>query len=151
MSAIRELTALQEEIAALGRRQRALEDKLLELMEEAEPVEAELHSLRDERAGLDEVAVNAAADLADAEAEIDSALAVLQSRRFDAAIPVPAALLSEYETIRGRMGGIGVARLSGDRCGGCHLMLSAMEADRIKHLPPDEVAHCEECGRLLVR
>jgi len=151
VSAPRELTALQEEIAALGRRQRALEDKLLELMEEAEPVEAELLSLDDERAELDTIAVNLTADLAEAEAEIDTALTALTSRRFDAAIPVPSDLLSDYEKLRDRLGGIGVARLVGNRCGGCHLTLSAVEVDRIKHVTPDEVVHCEECGRLLVR
>ena len=34
---------------------------------------------------------------------------------------------------------------------GCHLALSAMELDRIRHAPPDVVCHCEECGRILVR
>jgi predicted nucleic acid-binding Zn-ribbon protein len=145
------LLALQEEIAALGRRQRSLEDKQLELMEEAEPVEAELESFAGERDELDAVAVNLTADLAEEEAEIDAALAVLTSKRFDAAIPVAPPLLEEYEKLRVRHDGIAVARLVGGRCGGCHLMLSAVEVDRIKRLGPDEIAHCEECGRLLVR
>jgi predicted nucleic acid-binding Zn-ribbon protein len=60
-------------------------------------------------------------------------------------------LVSEYERLRAGLGGIGVARLEGGRCLGCQLMLSAVERDRLKGLPPDEVVHCEECGRLLVR
>ena len=44
-----------------------------------------------------------------------------------------------------------MARLSGNRCEGCHLTLSAVDVDRIRHLPPDEHAYCTECNRLLVR
>ena len=44
-----------------------------------------------------------------------------------------------------------MARLVGTNCGGCHLTLSAVELDRIRHQPGDAVVLCEECGRLLVR
>ena len=44
-----------------------------------------------------------------------------------------------------------MARLVGTNCGGCHLTLSAVELDRIRHAPPDEMVFCGECGRLLVR
>ena len=39
----------------------------------------------------------------------------------------------------------------GGSCGGCHLSLSAVDVDRIKKLPPEAPAYCEECGRLLAR
>jgi predicted nucleic acid-binding Zn-ribbon protein len=64
---------------------------------------------------------------------------------------VPAELLAEYERLRKALGGIGVARLNGNRCEGCHLTLSAMDVDRIRHEPDDVLIHCEECGRLLLR
>jgi uncharacterized protein len=52
--------------------------------------------------------------------------------------------------LRHDLGGIAVARLVGTNCGGCHLTLSAVELDRIRHEPGDAVVICEECGRLLV-
>ncbi|MEZ5140978.1 MAG: C4-type zinc ribbon domain-containing protein [Acidimicrobiales bacterium] len=52
--------------------------------------------------------------------------------------------------MRSQLGGVAVARLHGGACGGCHLQLPAAEVDRIKHLPEDQLATCEECGRLLV-
>ncbi|MDZ7733961.1 MAG: C4-type zinc ribbon domain-containing protein [Acidimicrobiia bacterium] len=64
---------------------------------------------------------------------------------------VSPAHLEEYEKLRRQLGGIGVAPLEGGTCGGCNLTLSAVERDRIKSEPPDAVIHCEECGRLLVR
>ena len=63
---------------------------------------------------------------------------------------VPADLLAQYTSLRGGRGGIGVSRLIGSQCGGCHLTLSAMEVSRLRKLPEGEVAHCEECGRILV-
>ena len=64
---------------------------------------------------------------------------------------IDADLLGEYDELRKRSGGIAIARLVSGHCGGCHLSLSAVEIDRIKKLPPEAPAHCEECGRLLAR
>ena len=36
-------------------------------------------------------------------------------------------------------------------CGGCHLTLSAVELDRVRHQPEGTLVFCGECGRLLVR
>ena len=55
-----------------------------------------------------------------------------------------------YDKLRGGMGGIAIARMIGGQCGGCHLGLSAMEVARLRKLPDGEIAHCEECGRILV-
>jgi predicted nucleic acid-binding Zn-ribbon protein len=53
--------------------------------------------------------------------------------------------------LRGRLGGIGAARLVGSRCDGCQLTLAAAEVERVKRADPGTVVHCEECGRILVR
>jgi uncharacterized protein len=73
------------------------------------------------------------------------------AERADIAAAVDAELLERYEGLRHDLGGIAVARLVGTNCGGCHLTLSAVELDRIRHQPDDVVVLCEECGRLLVR
>jgi predicted nucleic acid-binding Zn-ribbon protein len=147
----RELQALQDEIASLNRRVGLLEDDEIAVMEQLEPVEAAIaeHDARivEERATIDRLRDR----LSVAEAEIDVELDAEQAARAVAVAAVPDALLGEYEAIRARAGGIGVARLSAGVCGGCHLRLPAVEVDRIKKLPPDALAHCEECGRLLVR
>ena len=44
----------------------------------------------------------------------------------------------------------GRARLVGSHCDGCHLELSSVEVEKIRALPPGEVATCEQCGRILV-
>jgi hypothetical protein len=147
----RELTALQEEMEALSRRQRQLEDQELELMEQAEPIDADLVTFAADRAKLDEQAIGLLARIAEDEVTIDAELADVEAKRADAVAGIPAELLAEYESLRHALGGIGVARLTGNRCEGCHLTLSAVDVDRIRRAPDDELPHCTECNRLLVR
>lgn len=147
----RELTALQDEITSLQRRQRQLEDQELELMEQAEPLDAALAELAAARSTLDADAMTYSSAIAEAEVAIDTELNDVNARRTQAAEPVPPDLLAEYERLRKALGGIGVARLNGNRCEGCHLTLSAVDVDRIRHAPDGVLVHCEECSRLLVR
>lgn len=151
VSAPRELQAMQDELAALGRRQGVLEDNVLELMVELEPVDEELRALDQQQAVLDEEAVSLTVTIAEAEASLLGEIDGLSATRAAAVVELGPELVAEYEGLRGRLGGVGAAPLIGNRCGGCHLTLSAMEVDRIRHLPPDAIVHCDECDRLLVR
>ncbi len=83
-------------------------------------------------------------------AEIDAALGEAVGSRAAATALLPAALSDRYETLRARLKGTGAARLLGSRCDGCHLELSSVEVEKIRALPPGEVATCEQCGRILV-
>jgi predicted nucleic acid-binding Zn-ribbon protein len=146
----RELQALQDEVASLGRRVGLLEDSELEVMEQLEPVDAATVANQAEITRLEGEIDRLAMELTAASAELDVELAEVEGLRAAAAQAVPDELLEEYEHIKANSGGVGVARLTGGQCGGCHIKLSAMESDRIKHLPPDSVAYCDECGRILV-
>jgi predicted nucleic acid-binding Zn-ribbon protein len=147
----RELQAMQDEIAALKRRVGQLEDQELELMEQIEPLDADLAKVAAERRGLDDRAVSLRAAIAEGEVSIDAELAIVQAERAAAAGSIDADLMAQYDQMRPKLGGIAIARLVGGHCQGCHLALSAVEVDRIKKLPPEEPAPCEACGRLLAR
>ena len=151
VSALKDLRALQDEIASLGRRQRELEDRELELMEEAEPLDGELARAADARAAIDAAATSLLAAITEAEVAIDAELDGLLAQRNALVAPIPESLLAEYEHKRKAADGIAVARLVGNRCEGCHLMLSAVDVDRIRHESPDALVHCSECDRILVR
>lgn len=150
VSAARELQALQDELKSLKRRQTTLEDSELELMEMAEPLDADLTRLAGERSAADDEATRLTVALAEAEVAIADELATVEAERMAAVKEVDPALLAEYERLRGQLSGIAVARLVGKSCGGCHLGLSAVEVDRIRKTPPGDIVHCEECGRILV-
>jgi predicted nucleic acid-binding Zn-ribbon protein len=147
----RELQALQEEIASLGRRISDLEDTELELMVERDPLDEQAAALGGQRDALAAQAEELLRRITVAEAEIDAEIESEAAARATAAESVPADLLADYETLRSKRAGIGVAKLEHGTCQGCHMQLSAMELDRIKALPPDARITCEDCGRLLVR
>ena len=151
VSAPKELQAIQDEIKSLNRRRNALEDDVLVQMEAAEPLDAALGAQRAQRAELDAQLAVIRDHLAAAEGVIDSEVARLQDERDNLASGLDPALLRQYDDLRRRLGGVAVARLEGSSCRGCHLQLAAVELDRIRKLDPEVVAHCEECGRILVR
>ena len=150
ITAPRELQALQDELATIARRTSELEDELLEILTDLEPIEEAIAALDDETRALAERRTQVESSLAAAEAEVDAQATSVRAERDDAAATLSAEVLADYETRRRQLGGIAVARLNGSSCGGCHLTLSAVEIDRIRKLPADEPATCEECGRMLV-
>lgn len=150
VNAARELQALQDELASLKRRQTSLEDEELELMEAAEPLDADLDRLAVDQAAADEEATSLTAALAEAETSVSADLERALAAREQSVVGIDDQLVAEYERLRRELGGVAVARLAGTSCGGCHLSLSAVEVDRIRKTPAGAMVHCEECGRILV-
>ena len=150
VSATRDLQAMAAEIDSLKRRVSSLEDHTLEVMDEREPLDAEVAGLEQQREELEAAAGVIRRRIAAAEAEIDGEVAVERERRQTLAAQLPAELASSYERLRARLGGVGAARLEHGSCTGCHLKLPATELDRLKRLPADALVHCEQCGRILV-
>lgn len=150
VSASRELTAMSEEVDHLKARRSATEDKVLEVMEEREPVDAEVTQLESTQADLDGEVLAARDALAAAERVADDEIAAKTAEREAAAKDVPADLTATYERLRSKLGGVGAAKLVGSNCSGCHLSLPATELDRIRHAKGDELFFCDQCGRILV-
>jgi uncharacterized protein len=151
VSASRELQAMQGEIDSIRERVSHLEDGALEAMDEREPLDAEVDGFDAQLDALDELAAELERRIAEAEAEVDAELATEQAARAGVASSVPDDLTKTYEQLRARLGGVGAARLDGNRCSGCHLTLPATELDRIRHADANELFYCEQCGRILVR
>ena len=151
VSAIKELQALQEEIAVLGRRQRELEDQVLELMEAAEPVDDRIAGLQADREAAEATAATARAEVAAGEAEVDERIAEVQDRRAALVAEVDPADLRRYESLRSRFGSSTVVTFDGRNCVGCPLSMPAVEADRVKHEPAGTLLDCGECERLVLR
>jgi predicted nucleic acid-binding Zn-ribbon protein len=146
----KELTAIQEEVAGLKRRQSTLEDELLELMEQRETLEAELAELATRREGFttEQAEVTKARDAA--LVEIDGELDGERAARDAVAPAVGEQLRALYDQVRARQGGIGAAALVGNTCQGCRVSISPVELAAIRKLPPEEIKRCENCRRILV-
>lgn len=146
----KELESLQHEVATLARRQSALEDVELEVLERQEALAATVARLTRERDGLQ-------AQLDDVTARRDSALAALddealqlQRQRVGLVAGLDAALLALYEKIRAT-GVTAAAMLRQRRCEGCRMELNPQDLERIRAAADDQVVRCEECGGILVR
>lgn len=151
VSASRELQAMADEVASLGRRRAELEDQVVELMEAVEPVESQVAGFEAERRAMDEEQEGLVAELGAGEREIDAEAEVEARIRGQVAATLSAELVGRYERLRARLGGVGAARLEHGSCGGCHLAIPSAELDRIRRAPPDAVLTCDQCGRILVR
>ncbi|WP_420440460.1 zinc ribbon domain-containing protein [Candidatus Poriferisodalis sp.] len=148
----KEAEALTAEAASLARRQTEIEDHILELMEELEP-------LNDTRAGLAARQAEArermdAVDgaIAAAEHQASSERSEVSSAREALVASADPSLVALYEERRTAARGAPVlGRLVGTTCSACHLEVPSVDYERIVHLGPDELAECPQCGALLVR
>jgi predicted nucleic acid-binding Zn-ribbon protein len=151
VSSPRELQAMQADIDQLRRQAREREDEELEVMMRREALDAEVAELEAAQAALVAEINTLVAAIEKQEAEIDAELAVEAEARAALVPSIPEATMRLYEQVRAGNQGVGAARLVGMNCQACHLALPATEVDRIRHLPPDELARCEHCGAILVR
>lgn len=147
----RELQAIQDEISSLKRRQSELEDAALAIMDEIEPLEAQLADAAAARARHEADLERVRQTITVLEAEIDAETASLDAERRTLAASIDATVVAKYESLRRSMGGVAVAKLEAGSCRGCHIKLSAVDLDRVLHQPPDAVVNCEQCGRILIR
>src|SRR5947209_3691288 len=145
MSALEDLLVVQEHDSAADR----LRHKLDTL-----PEKARLAEVDQTLAGIDASMADVGRrrdDVVRRQQRHEAELATELDARGAAAAGIPEDLLSQYERLRAKQGGIGAARLVGNRCSGCHLTLPATELDRLRHQTPDVVVLCDQCGRILVR
>lgn len=147
----REAEALQHEIATLETRRGELDDAELTAMEEQTRLERELDELLAREESLTAEYLGAESALAEAESDIDGELTRISERLDGLRSEVDKATLRRYDRLRKNFV-IAAATLSGSRCEGCHLDLSAAELDDVRDTAAakDGVAECPQCGRLLV-
>jgi predicted nucleic acid-binding Zn-ribbon protein len=150
VSSPRELQAMQADIDQLRRHERNLETRELELMEAREPLDANLAELDARRAALVADVDRERASLESAEVAIDQEMAEERKAREGIAGELEPALVGDYERRRGRARGVGVARLVGMTCQGCHLSIPATEVDSIRRAPEGTISYCDNCGCILV-
>jgi predicted nucleic acid-binding Zn-ribbon protein len=150
VSASRDLQAMDHEVHHLSARQAQFEEEEIALLEEEEPFDSLLVEHEAAASSLAAEAGRLSAAVDEAEGEIRLSIAEEERLRAESASRLPDDLAARYERLRARLGGVGAARLVGDRCDGCHLTLPSVEFERIRHLAPGEFATCPQCDRILV-
>lgn len=146
----KELESLQHEVATLARRQSALEDVELEVMERVEALGAEVDRLTAERDGLQAQVDEVTRRRDQATTALDDEALALDRQRVGMVAGLDAALLALYEKIRAT-GITAAAMLRQRRCEGCRMELNPQDLQRIRAAADDDVVRCDECGGILVR
>ena len=147
----REAEALMHEIATINARRGGLDDDELAALDGLAEGEAELAARQAELPGLELAMADALAALNTAAFGLDADASELTTRREAAVAQLSADELTRYQQVRAQFGGVGVARLEGSHCSGCHMDLSPAELDGVKSAGAGEVSECPQCGRILVR
>lgn len=147
----KQLQSLQSELESLARRQSALEDIELEIMERVEGALAAVAQLTEERDSLAEERETIATSVHEQLSAIAAERRLVDEQRADLAAGIPADLIGLYDKVRSEHGGVGAAPLHRGTCQGCRLTLPPTEIEALRAAPPEAVIRCEECRRILVR
>lgn len=142
----KELTDLQHEVEALGRRRASLEDDALLMM-------MEIDERKTQKAAADAEVERLAGEFTTASATLrqeQHSLALhlnnlLEKRARQVALAQPA-LLKTYDTLTRQKNGLAVAGLRNNKCLGCQLTLSG---SIIRAVDEGKLVYCENCGRIL--
>lgn len=150
VSSERELEALRNELSSLKQRKAALEDDLLEIMEQIEELESMVAALTERHGELTAQLPELAQARDQAATDIDAELVEQRARRAEVAGELPEEVVRYYEELRERKQGLAVAPLQGRTCQGCRLELTAIELEEAEERARTGLARCEQCGRILV-
>lgn len=142
-----EYTALLHEISIAKAEKDRLEEQLLELMEQADAIAADVKAAEKALAEEERRVAGEKAVLAEELGRIDAELARLAAERKASATAIEPRTLALYEQlIKGRKG-LAVARMTGEICEACHVRLRPHVTQQIRR--NDSVVQCDSCQRIL--
>ncbi|MBN9744908.1 MULTISPECIES: zinc ribbon domain-containing protein [unclassified Amycolatopsis] len=146
----KQMTDIEHELQTLGRRKGALEDDLLELMEQREALGLDAQRTSAEVDKATQAVEAAAARRDEAFKDLDTTEARRKEDRAKLLPRFPEPLLKLYTRVYDHKG-IGAALLRARRCGACQLELDRNTISEIKAAAEDSVVQCDNCGAILVR
>lgn len=146
----KDMQALSHELESLAKRQSDLEDVELEAMETLETAQGDLDAITAQSSALAEQISQLEAERDEAFATLDAEKAQVEAQRADAVGGLDAGLVSLYDRVRERTGGLGVLRLRGATTEPLQIQLSLTERAAIEAAPAEEIVRSED-GYILVR
>jgi predicted nucleic acid-binding Zn-ribbon protein len=146
----KELSAMQDDVAALARAKSALEDEALALYERAERLEVDATDAKRDLDTSRRDAEQQEHSYRDAVAQCEREIASLEAQREELASGIDEDILRRYDRLRPQKGGVAVVVVRPDGvCDGCHVAVPERVVSRLRH-DPDGVQTCDGCGRILV-
>ena len=147
----REAEALMHQIATINGQRSELDDAELAALDEQAEGEAALAEVAAETPAVTAAVETTKAALDAVLAELAAEEVALKVSRAETVASMPADHVATYERVRTQFHGVGVTRLVGTHCSGCHMDLSPAELDLVKAVPAGEQAECPQCGRIMIR
>ncbi len=144
----KELSALAAKIDELTRNADRHEDMILELLERLEAAEA---ALAEQQATVERLTAEHARIVEHFDGSTSRAreeIAELQARRAELVPQIDPGLVHEYENLRARFDGIGVAALVDGKCAVCNVAVPRVQQPMIER--GAAAVKCESCRRILV-
>jgi len=80
-------------------------------------------------------------------AELESQRAEVLSGRDDQLSKIATGLIKRYDRIRSKRGGVGVVSITGDCCGGCHMVLPPQQVNAVQKA--ETLEQCPRCQRFM--
>jgi predicted nucleic acid-binding Zn-ribbon protein len=142
-----EYRALAHEIEQCKEAIRQLEDRQLDLMEQAENTQRQVAALVQTAAETRRTVNQRLADLDQAEANLKRQLSQLETERTELAAQVDEPVRHRYHRLLKARGGNAVVPIDRGVCGGCHMHLSRHLV--VACMAGQELVSCPNCGRLL--
>jgi hypothetical protein len=143
----REYAALSREIDIAKKTNESVGEQVKQLLALAEELQKGADALQEKLDEREAAAQEELEILATREGEFATRITALETRRGELATKVEPALLSRYESIRKRRGGIAVTQVVGNTCRGCN-----------RHIPPqmaiilaraNSIENCPNCNRII--
>lgn len=139
--------AFQKEIEFATQEIRKAEDRILELMSEAEPLDKNVKaadaSLATEKTHVESEKGGARERTAADQKEIDA----LKAERATIVAQMTPSVASNYDRIRKGRAGVGITEVVAGRCGRCNIVLRPQFFQDLKK--GETIMTCESCGRIL--
>lgn len=142
----KELTDLQKEIDALGKRRSQLDDSLLAVMLQLEEAQEAQSAAENHLSQLETKWADSKVHLQAEQHELAMAVNQLMDRREAHLSQVTAASLALYDDTVKRRGTTAVVLLRINRCEGCQLTVSS---HKVKEASEGRLVQCGSCGRIL--
>lgn len=149
-ASVKDIQGLEQELAALGKRQGDLEDIQLAVMETVEERGEALQATRDTAETLDAAIVEATAARDAAAAAVEHDLRAVEADRATIAGRVPSELLALYDRQRERYG-VGASHLRAGVSSASGVALNSSDMNVIRSAAPDDVLLCPDSSAVLVR
>ena len=149
-SSVKDVVALEQELAALAKRQSDLEDIELAVMETVDERAVSLATGRADLEALDARIAEASVSRDEALAELDVERRHAETNRAEIAGRLPADLLALYEKQRARYG-VGASLLRGGVSSASGVALNSSDMVTVRAAAPDDVLLCPDSSAILVR